>query len=181
MCTGIHFWINKSSVWITLSTVYSKIWPVFLPRSRVRKQRSRVRICRGPGFELQRSRVRIRHLPQWSWCAAGSLWNKVENLRVERETYPWDKKKKKVFLPRAVALLGTSVYLNYNQEWRGGNGVTIARGDDLLLLLLVLVRRGVGGAVVRRLHLDAVQANRAQPSTWHRQRLSSQVARGCIQ
>ena len=25
----------------------------------------------------QRSRVRIQHLPQWSWCAAGSLCNKV--------------------------------------------------------------------------------------------------------
>ena len=35
----------------------------------------------------------IRHLPQWSWCAAGSLWNNVENLRVERETYPCGKKR----------------------------------------------------------------------------------------
>ena len=30
----------------------------------------------------QRSRVRIRHLPQWSWCAAGSLCSNVENLFV---------------------------------------------------------------------------------------------------
>ena len=41
----------------------------------------------------QQSRVRIRHLPQWSWSAAGSLCKNVENLRVERETYPWDKKR----------------------------------------------------------------------------------------
>ena len=27
----------------------------------------------------QRSRVRIRHLPQWSWCAAGSLCNTVKS------------------------------------------------------------------------------------------------------
>ena len=42
----------------------------------------------------QRSQVRIRHLPQWSWCAAGSLCNNVENLSVyvERKTYPWGKK-----------------------------------------------------------------------------------------
>ena len=41
-----------------------------------------------------RSRVRLRHLPQWSWCAAGSLFYNLENLRVGtwRETYPWDKK-----------------------------------------------------------------------------------------
>ena len=31
------------------------------------------------------------HLPQGSWCAAGSLWNCRTNLRVERETYPWAK------------------------------------------------------------------------------------------
>ena len=35
----------------------------------------------GPSLLGQRSRVRIRHLPQWSWCAAGSLCNNVENLR----------------------------------------------------------------------------------------------------
>ena len=40
----------------------------------------------------QRSRVRIRHLPQWSWCAAGSLCNNVK-LRLERVAYTWGKKK----------------------------------------------------------------------------------------
>ena len=43
----------------------------------------------------QRSRVRIRPLPQWSWSTAGSLWNNVENLRVERETCPWPWGKKR--------------------------------------------------------------------------------------
>ena len=43
----------------------------------------------------QRYRVRNRHLPQWSWCAAGSLYNTVEHFRVERETYPWGKTRSK--------------------------------------------------------------------------------------
>ena len=35
-----------------------------------------------PGYLLrQRSWVRLRHLPQWSWCATGSLWNNLENLK----------------------------------------------------------------------------------------------------
>ena len=34
----------------------------------------------------QMSRVRIRHLPQWSWYAAGSLWSNVEKFRVEMKT-----------------------------------------------------------------------------------------------
>ena len=38
---------------------------------------------KGPGF---------RYLPQWAWCDTGSLCHNVENLRVERETYPWGKK-----------------------------------------------------------------------------------------
>ena len=29
----------------------------------------------------------LRHFPQWSWCAAGSLCNNVEHLRIERGTY----------------------------------------------------------------------------------------------
>ena len=41
---------------------------------------------------LQRSRVRILHLPQWSWCAAESLCNNEEKFRVERVTYPWKQK-----------------------------------------------------------------------------------------
>ena len=47
----------------------------------------------------QRSRVRIQHLPQWSWWAAGSLWNKVEIHRVKRETYPWGKPTPEGHLP----------------------------------------------------------------------------------
>ena len=54
--------------------------------------------CGGSLVAYQTSRAEvpgwftIRHLPQWSWCATGSLRKKVENLRVERETYPWGKK-----------------------------------------------------------------------------------------
>ena len=33
----------------------------------------------------RRSRVRIRHRPQWSWCAAGSLCNIVKSQCGERE------------------------------------------------------------------------------------------------
>ena len=40
---------------------------------------------------FRESRVRIRHLSQWSWCAAGSLCQIVDNLREERATYPWGK------------------------------------------------------------------------------------------
>ena len=38
------------------------------------------------------SRVRIRHLPQWSWWAAGSLCY-CKNLRVEGGTSTWGQKK----------------------------------------------------------------------------------------
>ena len=44
----------------------------------------RVRILR------QLSRVWHRYIPQWSWCAVGSLCNTV-NLVVVRETIPWGK------------------------------------------------------------------------------------------
>ena len=53
---------------------------------------STVEIC---WLMWQRFRVRIRYLPHWSWCAAGSLCTNVENLRLQRETYPWRKKMKR--------------------------------------------------------------------------------------
>ena len=49
----------------------------------------------------QRSWVRIRHIPQKSWCTAGSLFNNVENLRGERrKPTPEAKKEKHFFLCR---------------------------------------------------------------------------------
>ena len=39
----------------------------------------------------QMSRVRILHLPQYSWCVTGSLCNNVNNLKGLRGTYPWGK------------------------------------------------------------------------------------------
>ena len=41
-----------------------------------------------PGFWPNLDPDPWQHCTQWSWCAAGSLCRNVENLRVERETYP---------------------------------------------------------------------------------------------
>ena len=41
-------------------------------------------------------RVWIRHLPQWSWCAAQSWWNTArKTLKVEGETSTWGQKNRK--------------------------------------------------------------------------------------
>ena len=55
----------------------------------------------------------------WTWCGAGSLWNKVENLkRVERETYPWGKKrsKKKELKWTTWFILKNKKFLNFEEE-----------------------------------------------------------------
>ena len=39
------------------------------------------------------SRVRIRHLPQWSWCAAGPLCNNIEKTQCREENLPLRQKK----------------------------------------------------------------------------------------
>ena len=51
----------------------------------------------GRQTESASSQVRIRHLTQWSWCAAGSLCNYVEKRRVRKPT-PEAKKYKFFFL-----------------------------------------------------------------------------------
>ena len=68
----------------------------------------------------QRFRVRFRHLPLWSWSAAGSLCNTAENLRVERETYtPEAKKILKTSAKSGAKKTGLSWQKDEPDSWSG--------------------------------------------------------------
>ena len=79
----------------------------------------------------QRSWVRIRHLPQWSWCAAGSLWNNVEKSQGRDGNLPLRQKKifKKKFPPTGFLLLfyWSHAVLLVCESWRIPNTGTTYR------------------------------------------------------
>ena len=60
-------------------------------------------------------RVWIRHLPEWSWCAAQSWWNTArKTLKVEGETSTWGQKNRKKKTSQAHELGLFIVMVLYN-------------------------------------------------------------------
>ena len=89
MCKNLRGVIDTAESKLFLALLWSPLEGYSFNKIDVVAHWSRTRL---PG---QRSRVQIRHLPQWSWCAAGSLWNNVEKTQCrERVTYHWASKKR---------------------------------------------------------------------------------------